>query len=235
MNTQKQRDLELWEKYKASKSPMDRDALLKHLEPLIHRQVNKWAGPVPRNTLLTQAKLLAAKSLDTYDPSKGTALSTHVVNGMNPISRTVYTYQNTARMPENITLKQNTYNAAKDHLVTTLGRDPSVDELHGTLGWNVNELNRMETYTRKDMVESVGGLNDTFYSGNASIEDDILASVFFSLTPDEKQLFEHTTGYNGKPVLNNDQLIKKLGISQAQLSYRKTLLTNKLQKLRGPK
>lgn len=231
MTTAKQKDLALWGQYKKTGQPGDRDKLLAHLEPLVQRQAAKWAGNVPKNTLVTQARLLTAKGIDSYDPNKGTALSTHVVNSMAPLSRTVYTYQNTARIPEHITLKLNAYHTAKDHLVTTLGRDPNAEELHQELGWDVNELNRMENYARKDLVESVGGLDDKFHTGNGTTEDDILATLYFSLTPDEKELFEYTTGYNGKPVLDNTKLQEKLGISQAQLSYRKTLLKNKIAQL----
>jgi DNA-directed RNA polymerase specialized sigma subunit len=233
LNT-KQTDLKLWEKYKESGSPADRDALIKHLDPLLRKQVAKWAGNVPQNTLMTQAKLLAAKALDTYNPDRGAALSTHVVNGLAPLSRTVYTYQNVARIPENITLKLNSYNAAKDHLITTLGRDPNTDELHQELGWNANELSRMDKYVRKDLVESVGGLNDNFYGSNASDEDDILASLYFSLTPQEKKIFEYTTGYSGKAILSNSEIMEKLGLSQAQLSYQKALLKDKIEKMRKP-
>jgi DNA-directed RNA polymerase specialized sigma subunit len=231
MNT-KQKDMELWETYKATQLPVDRDAVLKHMDPLVQRQVKKWAGNVPKATLTAQARLLAAKGLDTYDPAKGTALSTHVVNSMAPLSRTVYTYQNTARIPENITLKLNAFTAAKDHLVTSLGRDPNLEELHQELGWSVNELNRLENYVRKDLVESVGGLNADFHSSNGTTEDDALAAIYFSLTPAEKNLFEYTTGYNGKPVLDNTGLIKQLGLSQAQVSYQKSLLKDKIKRFR---
>jgi DNA-directed RNA polymerase specialized sigma subunit len=232
MNTVKSKDLQLWEKYKASKSAIDKDALLKHLDPLIQKQVNKWAGNIPRNALETEAKMLASKGIDTYSTDRGAALSTHIVNSMAPLSRMVYTYQNTARIPENIMLKLNQYNSVKDHLVTTLGRDPNVAELHQELGWGVNEINRIDNYVRKDLVESVGGLNDTFYDGNGGVEEDTLASIYFSLMPNEKKMFEYMTGYNGKPVLSNPELMKELGLSQAQLSYQRTLLKNKISKMR---
>jgi len=224
-------DIILWEKYKASKSPMDKDQLIKQLNPLIQKQVNKWAGNVPRNALETEAVMLASKGIDTYDPSKGAALSTHIMNAMAPLSRTVYTYQNTARIPENITLKLNTYNTAKDYLVTSLGRDPSTDELHQELGWGVNEMNRFENYVRSDLVESVGGLNEKFYGGTGSTEEDTLAAIYFTLMPNEKKLFEYNTGYNGTPILGNTEIMKKLNLSQAQYSYQKNLLMKKLEKL----
>lgn len=231
MQVMKTTDMLLWEKYKASKSPMDKDKLIKQLNPLIQKQVNKWAGNVPRNALETEAILLASKGIDSYDPAKGAALSTHIMNSMAPLSRTVYTYQNTARIPENITLKLNTYNTAKDFLVTSLGRDPSADELHQELGWGVNEMNRFENYVRRDLVESVGGLNEKFYGGTGSAEEDTLASIYFSLMPVEKKMFEYNTGYNGSPILSNPEIMEKLNLTQAQYSYQKNLLAKKLDKL----
>jgi len=229
----KSKDMQLWDTYNVSKSPTDKDILLKHLDPLIQKQVNKWAGSVPRNALETEAKMLAAKGLDNFNPSKGAGLATHVVNSMAPLSRLVYTNQNTARIPENVMLKLNSYNSAKDHLVTTLGRDPNTDELHQELGWNVNELNRMHNYVRKDLVESVGGLNDAFYDGSGGAEEDLLAAIYCSLLPLEKRLFEHTTGYNGKKLMTSPEIMDELSLSQAQLSYQKSLLTQKINKIQG--
>lgn len=227
----KTRDLKLWNTYKSYKRPEDRAALLRQFDPVIHNQVNKWAGPVPRNVLVNEAKLLALKAFDTYDPNKGTALASHVTNNLAPISRIVYTHQNTARLPENITLKVRAYTQAVDHLTTMYGREPTVDELHQELGWPVNEINRIQTYMTKDLVESVGGLNDNFYSDDEDADADMLAAVYFDLTPTEKQLFEYTTGHNGKPKLSNPEIMRRLGLTQAQLSYQKSLLTKKIKRL----
>jgi len=91
LNTKfKDEDLALWEQYKRTKSSVDRANLLRRFDPVIQSQVNKWAGPVPRDVLVNEAKLLAVKAFDSYDPSKGAALATHVTNNLAPISRIVY-------------------------------------------------------------------------------------------------------------------------------------------------
>ena len=51
--------------------------------------------------------------------------------------------------------------------------------------------------------------------------------------PEEKVLFEYTTGFNGKPKLSNPEIMRKMNLTQAQLSYKKTLLTRKLKRLLG--
>lgn len=225
----KSEDIQLWQEYKATNSTLALSKLLKQMEPVIHSVVNKWVGNISREVLMNEAKLLAKKAFDTYDPAKGTALSTHLVTSLAPISRTVYTYQNVARLPENITLKLNTFNSAKDTLTSFHGREPTTDELHQELGWSAKEINRLNTYQRRDLVESVGAVKgDAFFSDKEDKDADILSAVYFSLMPDEKTLFEYVTGFNGKPRLTNPEIMAKMNITQAQLSYKKTLLTNKL-------
>ncbi len=189
------------------------------------------AGPVPKDVLVNKAKVLAIKAFDTYNPDKGAALSTHVINNLAPISRVVYTHQNAARLPENLTMKVNAYNTAKENLSVTLGRQPSDMELHQELGWSAPEVNRMSQYMRNDLVESIGGLDDSFYSDQEAEDDDLLAAIYFDLSPEEKELFVRVTGYLNHPKQNNSEIIRDLGISQAQLSYRKTLLLKKINRL----
>lgn len=228
----KDQDLILWERYKKNKSPVDRAALLQRLDPLIQNAVNKWTGAVSRPALLTEAKLLAVKAFDTYDPTKGTALATHVVSNLAPISRIVYTYQNTARLPENITLKLHTYNTAVEHLKAHHGREPSTDELHQELGWNAAELNKLRAYQRADLIESGPAVSsDAFFDDKDDTDEDILSAIYYDLMPEEKKLMEMVTGFNGHKVLSNPEILKATGMSQAQLSYKKTQLTNKIQRM----
>lgn len=231
-NNYKDQDMALWEQYREAKSPAARTELLKRFEPLIHSQVQKWDGIVPRDVLNNEAKVLTAKAIDSYDPSKGAALGTHVTNNLAPLSRTVYTYQNTARLPENITLRMQSYEAARDHLVSTLGREPTTDELRDELGWTANEINRIQQYNRKDLVESGGAVSGDFYATNDDDEDAELAAIYFSLMPEEKKLFEDMTGYNGAQKLSTQQILTKHNLTQAQLSYKKSLLTRKIQDMR---
>ena len=225
-------DLALWREHKRNPSPMTRQALLKRFDGLIQSQVNKWAGPVARDVLLNEAKLLAVKAFDNYNPIGGAALATHVANQLLPLSRIVYTYQNAARMPENITQKINTFQNANNTLTITLGREPTTDELHSELGWTAPEIARIRDYNRRDLVESGPKVSGDFFGKNSNDEDDmLLGAIYFELSPDEKRLFEATTGYNGARIMRNPELVKKLGITQAQLSYRKEQLRKRIMKL----
>jgi len=229
-------DLSVWQEYKRSPTPSNKKKLLDRFDGIINSQVNKWAGPVSRDVLLNEARLLAAKAFDTYNPNAGASLATYLTNQLLPLSRIVYTYQNTVRMPENITQKVRTFNLANDSLKLSLGREPTTDELHNELGWAASDITRIRDYNKRDLMESGPAISGDFYMADRNDEDDmILGGIYFELTPEEKKLFEYTTGYNGAKVLSNPEIVKNLGISQAQLSYKKVQLRKKIESIMNRK
>ena len=225
-------DMKLWEAYKKNKSPQTRQALMQRFAGVINSQVNTWVGPVSRDVLMDKAKLLAVQAFDTYNPKAGASLATYLTNQLMPLSRVVYTYQNTARMPENITQKLNTYNTAVNSLTLTYGREPTTDELHNELGWSAPEITRIRDYNHKDLVESGPAVAGDFFDQKHDSEDDfVLGGIYMELSPDEKKLFECITGYNGARKLSNPEIMSKLHLTQAQLSYKKTLLTKRIESI----
>ncbi len=225
-------DMAAWQEYKRNPTPDNRSKLLKRFDGVIQNQVNRWNGPVAREVLLNEAKLLAVKAFDSYNPNGGAALATHLTNQLLPLSRIVYTYQNAARMPENITQKISTFNTANEALKLTLGREPTTDELHNELGWQAADITRIRDYNHRDLIESGPALGGDFHRANQNDEDDmLLGAIYFELTPDEKRLFEHTTGYNGARVMRNPELMKHFNVTQPKLSYMKEQLRKRIDAL----
>ena len=52
-------DMRLWNEYKRVPSPDNLGKLLDRFSGVINNQVNKWAGPIPRDVLLNEAKPLS--------------------------------------------------------------------------------------------------------------------------------------------------------------------------------
>ena len=225
-------DLKAWQEYRASPSVVKREALLRRFESLIDLQVNKWAGPVNRDVLLNEARLMAARALDSYNPAAGTSLATHITNQLRPLSRLVYTYQNSVRMPEETARKIGTFNAASKRLQLTLGREPTTDELHNELGWTAREIHRINSAKHKNLLESGAPVSGDFFEGNFDDADDILlGGIYYELSPEEKQLFEGLTGYNGAQRLRPQALANKLHISVGSLNYKKIQLLRHIERL----
>lgn len=232
--TRKEKDLELWRKYKNNPSPQTLKPLMRELDGIIQNQVNKWSGAIARPVLEAKAKKLALDAIKSYDPNQGAALSTHVTNRLKKLSREVYTHQDAVRLPEYKKLKVHSYLKAKEELMNRHGREPTNEELADHLGWSPRMLGEVQRSMNPELVESQdvgGGLFENTSVWGSESGNGMVDLVYYDLDPKDKQIFEHSTGYSGKPILSNKDLCNKTGLTQGQLSYRKRKIIDKFNQI----
>ena len=222
----KTQDREAWEQWQRTRSPQDLQRVLNRLQPIIAREVNRWAGSLSRGTLELKAKALAVKAIQSYNPAMGTTLSTHVTNQLQKLSRTVYTHTQAARLPEHKAVAMTSFNAAHEMLNSELGRTPTVLELAEHLGWSKMRTGQFQqAYERKELLTS-GEFRPSSFAVNDFQQDPMVDFVYYDMSPANQKLFEHVTGYGGAKVLSNKELMDKFKLTQGQLSYRKRKLIN---------
>ncbi len=205
---------------------------MKQLDPVIQVEVNKWSGAIARPVLEAKAKSLALEAIKTYDPNKGAALATHVTNRLKKLSRKVYTHQDAVRLPEYKKLKVQSLHKANKQLMDVHGREPTNQELSDHLGWSPNMLSNVQQSQHAELIQSedVGaGLFERQSVWGSDTDDGMIDMIYYDLSPTDKLIFEHSTGYSGKPILSNAELRRKTGLTQGQLSYRKRQLVDKLK------
>jgi DNA-directed RNA polymerase specialized sigma subunit len=191
-----------------------------------------------RPLLESEGKLLALEAFKTYDESHGAALGTHVTNQLQKMSRISYAHQNVARLPENKMLMFHTYNIAHSQLADQFGRHPTTDELADHLGWTIPHLTKFRTQIgRQEVLESGGAAGE---AGTAALTsetetDHTVDFIHHGLPPQQKALFEHLTGYGGVKVLSNQQIMKKMDLTQGQYSYLKKQLIDHTESVVGGK
>jgi DNA-directed RNA polymerase specialized sigma subunit len=228
-------DLAAWHAWKAKPSDVNASALLAQVSPLIHKEVNKWAGSLARPLLETEGKRLAMQAFHGYDPNRGAALGTHVVNSLQRMSRLSYANQNVARLPENKMLLFHSYHLAHSELADAHGRAPTTDELADRLGWPIGKVEEYRrSIGRREMLES-GGL---FESSDAGLYDQdrqehLVDFIHHDLPAQQKLIFEYLTGYGGAERLSNQEIQKKLDLTQGQYSYQKAKLIAHVEKVHG--
>ena len=227
----KQKDLEAWRRWKQSKSITDLELLLKQMDNVIHRQIANQKGSIPDIVLELKAKEYAKQAFETYDPKMNVALSTHVFNNLKQLSRLNMTYKSAVRAPEHQQRVVGDFISAKQLLKDELGRPATSEELADHLKWNVKEIARLESTTRAELSDSLpmGHELESSFSNAQEDVDPMVIYFYKELSPQDKLLFEYTTGYGGKPVLSNQALADKLKISYSQLSYKRKLLIDKLK------
>ena len=224
-NTRQQQDLELWEKWRDTRQQVYLEALIKRLEPLMAREVNKWKATVPQAVLESKARQLTVAAVEDYRTDRGAAIGTFVTARLRKLSRSAYPYQNVARLPENKQLMFHTMEVANNAVMDRTGRDATVEELSDELGWAPKRVRAYQgAFGRRELVESEGLFGDA-EAGETSVVD----FFYHGLPPQDKLLFGDITGYDGRAPKTNSQLRKKYEITQGQLSYRKKKLTDQLK------
>lgn len=216
MNDEKSLDLKLWQTWKQFPSNENLEALIKQLMPIIRRETGRWSTLVPPYVLENEAKLITIKACQSYNPNAGTALSTHVVNQLQKLSRTAYKSQSALSVPEHQRLTFNRYMAAQRHLEDLNGRKPTLEDSADYLAIKPKNLRLIvENVGKRELMESGEGpafIKDT--------HDDVVHLAYADMTPLQKRIFEMRTGYNGVPVARDAApILKRLNITQGQLSY----------------
>ena len=221
----KDKDIELWRKWKQTKSPVDLEALLAQLNPIIQKEINRWSGALARPIVELEARRIASQAFDGYNENAGAALSTYLTNSLAKLSRITYSQQGLAYVPEYKRLDINKVNQASNHLESELGRPPNNQELSEHLGWSRAALVKVQKLNRSEHTE----FQENVPSYGSDSHDGLVDLIYHDLNPSQKVLFEHITGYGGKPELNNQQLMDKLKLTQGQLSYERRKLKDVIE------
>lgn len=221
------KDLQYWEIWNKSKRQEDLSSLLKQVNPLINKAVYKQSGSLAPAILESEAKIQALNAFKTFNPQKQVKLSTHVTNYLKKLTRLNYEHQEVFKVPEARRIKYHTYATVKSHMEEDVGRAPTLEELAEKLGWSYAEVGRFQRENKKELSDAQPISNDAnFFRKDTAART--LAYIYNDLPPKDKLVLEYTTGYGGKDVLSNKEIMKKLNMTQGQLSYAKTKLTDKL-------
>ena len=232
MNDTKNKDLELWRKWKQTRSTADLEALMTQMAPVIRRETQRWSAIVPMTMLNNEAKILAIKAFESYNPNAGTALATHLVNQMQKLSRTAYARQSSVSVPEQKRLLFNNYTRAKSQLEDMSGRPPSLDEIADHMRLPPKRLQAViDVVGKREYMESGDGPSFLMHMD----DPEVVHLAHHDMTPVQKKIFEMRTGYEGNAVKSGAGIMHATGLSQGQLSYQLNqikLLLEQAQRLR---
>jgi len=224
----KKQDQDLWKQWNKTKDHGALSDLLKSMNPMIQKRVNAFeAAPVPRSAIEAEAKKLALKAFQTYDPNRGTQLNTHVGNYLQKVYRYVSGLQNVARIPEHRTMKIQTFKNVKASMESSKGREPTIDELSDELGWSPNEVSRIQTELRKDLSH-FGSFGDTRFV-DFDRTNETINFAYYELTPKQKLIFDYGVGANGKEKLSISQIATRLKMTEEDVIKARSEITNRIK------
>lgn len=221
-----QEDLKAWKAWKQNPNPQTLRVIMDRVKPIAKYEANKYkqTGMTPM-LLDNKAEEIAYESLHTYDPNRG-QLNTHIITNMQRLNRYAIEKQNSVRVQEKQVFDYRRFLQEKHDLEEELGRPATEQELMSKLGTG-RKLKDM-----KPIVEHYYSMN-VEGGGKAPVRQDLamdavtLAMLHQDLKPPQREVFEYTYGYGGKPRLQKQQIAKKLNISNSMVSKHSRAIESK--------
>lgn len=226
----KAREVGLWQKWNESgRKPMHLEPLLKAYQPLVEQKIREWKPQaIPKSAFRAELQNHIIKALETYNPERA-ALSTHIGVRLQKAKRYMVQHQNLAYIPEGQVSYIGRINKAKDQLTDELGRAPTHSEIGDFVGLPPKRVATIMAATRRDIPMSM--LETDPVGKNTMREREVLDLLQYNLTPDEKMVFNHLYGREGKPtVTSTGELATRLGKSPSQVSRLKTSILAKYKR-----
>lgn len=234
-------DQDPYEAWRREPTPGNLNRVVKSLDPGIKHTLHQiGAGSDPY--LYSQARMLTAKAVQSYDPEYGAQLPTWVNRQLLPLRRMRREKQTAVKIPESAQLDAMALHQAENEFMEKHNREPDLLELSDAAQIPVRRIEKV----RKQFVKFVHDdqLNpDTADSsgeaGGAAIShsepehgQEATEYVYHESDYVDRKILEHKTGFGGAPVLNGAEIAKKLGISPASVTRRSAKLTYKINQYR---
>jgi DNA-directed RNA polymerase specialized sigma subunit len=225
------KELDLWHNWNNNgRKPEHLYPLYKSYKPMLTREANKFINRVelPTSTIHAEIDKHFVNAVKTFNPGRGTQLSTWVQTNLQKSSRFIKTYQNLGKIPEGQISQITRFNQAKDQLHSKLGYEPDTKTVADHLGWSQRRVMQMnKELSRKDLPAS------QFQSDPAEIltprELEAIKLMQYDLSPEERTVYEYTFGMNGKSRLQPGQIAKSTGIHASKVSRIRNRLVDKLK------
>jgi DNA-directed RNA polymerase specialized sigma subunit len=219
---------------KSKRTPTDNGSLIKAITPVIDKQLNRF-GIEDRAALRPQAKLIALKSLSSYDPAKAN-LNTFLSMHLQRLNRVHNTQQNILKVPEKSNYERQRVIQVATELSDELGRPATTDEISDKAHMSPKKIQRLMQLGNSINAGAFEGQTDDEMSSNApavftpvSLETQI-DLVYPDLSSMDKLIMEHSLGLWGKKKITDGQtLARKLKVSPATISQRKKFIQQQME------
>jgi len=214
---------EAYDLWKKSPSKENMGRVVREADSIINNAMTSYSGGVP---VRSQAKVLVSNAVRKFDPNKGTKLSTYLHTQLQPLQRVARKRVDIVRVPERTQMELEKLRTAEQEFIDTEGREPADSELSDQLGISLKRikyLRQKETGTKAESLYEPESEEATRYSPGVSrktAEEVWVDYVHHDLGPIDQKILEWRTGYNGKEILSNNEIARKLKMTPAAVSQR---------------
>lgn len=214
-------EIDLWHKWNTGgRKPEHLKPLYESYKPLLQREANKFRTvELPSSTVHAELRKQFVNAVKTYDPKKGTQLSTWVQTNLQKSSRFIKTYQNLGKIPESQISKIREFKQAKEHLTNLHGYEPDTRTIADHLKWPHKRVVQLQKELSRADKPVSGYMHDPAeVLTPKELEAIRLLQYDSRMSPEERTVYEYTFGMNGKPRLQPGQIAKQTGIHPSKIS-----------------
>jgi DNA-directed RNA polymerase specialized sigma subunit len=190
-----------------------------------------YKGSLAPELLESEGKKLAVQAIRSFNPKAGASLKAHIVNHLQRLHRITQTRARAFRMPEELQQQVRNYQDVYTDLAEDLGHEPTVLQISEKMKWPVAKVQRL----RKQFVSELPEGAQAYEAGVAANApmDDRLLHTYYDLVPRDQLIFEHLTGFGGKPMKKKSEIAKILGVSPAVITQRSTHIYKRIKDAYG--
>jgi len=223
--------MEAYYNWKKNKNKQSLSYLLKKLEPIINSEASRFKGSDV--IIKKKARLLAINAIKTYNPKSNVKLTSWVVSQLQPLSRYSTKLARPVQVSELAWKQYLQIENAKKQFEYEHGREPAPEELADKLGISVKRINKIQemvpSYTHIGTAEQSVKEDENLGGGSQAVVElgemdpkirEAVEFVHSSVDDRDKQILEYKIGYKDKPMLSNQEIAKKLGVTPAFVTMR---------------
>lgn len=193
--------------------------LLTALNPTIDKAIRAHVGE-PHPLIKSRARSIVLKSLPKYDP-KQTQLNTYITNQLYSLRRVNRKQTQIISVPERMSQEYSRLTAAEENLRDQLGREPTTIELADNVGLSPKRIQKIRRFKYPMTESQAAAMGPGFMPGVQAKKSHWLEVIYHDLDTTDQQIMEHSFGMFGKPMLSNQAIATRLGLSPGAISQRK--------------
>ena len=205
------------------RSPAATWQLLGTVQPVLDAAAKQYA-PLSNNAL-SEARLLAADALKSYDPAKG-PLRPHLMSQLQGLRRIAAKQQQIISVPERAALARNQMQQMSQELEVELGRMPTLREISQRTGMSRKRLIQLqragsvaEGQIRDPESGEVYEADATPIGAGDPAQEAYIDMVLEDLDPTDRAIADWRLGRDGEPVPVSE-IARRLGRTPGAISQR---------------
>lgn len=222
-----------YDRWQMDPSKANLAAVTKSLRPTID-SVIAGMGDAGNPHLRSRANVIAAKAIQSYDPSQGATLPTWVSGQLRQLSRDVRKSNNVLSIPEGVQLDSYALYKAEKQFEEEHDREPTVKELADLAHLSVKRIEQIRKKTKAVVMDgaAIGEDGSELVQGSSTdYSREAMDYVYNDSDTTDQKLLEYLTGYGGTEQLDSKEIMKQLKLTPVQLTRRKARLSARMMEI----